>query len=119
MSVRVERVKHFIKEEISLIFMHKLKDPAFSLVTITDVVVTPDLKTAKIYISVFEKDKRDLVLGKINAINKTIRATLAQRINLKSAPELHFYIDDTIDYVEKIEDIFRKINNDNSSIKEN
>lgn len=114
MSVRIEKIAHMIKEEVSLIFLHKLKDPAFSILTITDVKVTPDLKIAKIYVSVFEKEKRELVLGKINAINKTIRTILAQKINIKSVPELHFYIDDTIDYVEKIENLFKKISeNDN------
>lgn len=114
MSIRTEKVKHLIKEEISLIMLNHLKDPIFSMVTITDVSLSPDLKLAKIYFSVFDREKRELVLKKINSLNKTIRTLLAKNINIKSVPELNFYVDDTMDYVIKMDELFKKINeNDN------
>jgi len=115
MSHRIDKVEHLIKEEISLIFLHKLQDPAFGLVTITSVKVSPDLKIAKVYISVFQKENRTLVLEKAETISGYIRTQLAHRIRLRFTPELKFFIDDTLDYVEKIEGLIKKIhqNDDN------
>ncbi|NCS88823.1 MAG: ribosome-binding factor A [Ignavibacteria bacterium CG2_30_36_16] len=115
MSHRIDKVEHLIKEEISLIFLHKLQDPVFGLVTITSVKVSPDLKIAKVYISVFQKENRALVLEKAETISGYIRTQLAQRIRLRFTPELKFFIDDTLDYVEKIEGLIKKIhqNDDN------
>ncbi|MFA8342033.1 MAG: 30S ribosome-binding factor RbfA [Rhodothermaceae bacterium] len=115
MSIRQEKVQKMIKEELSLIFLNRMKDPAFSLVTITGVKVTPDLKIAKVFVSMLEKERRDSVLKKLNSLKKMIRTALAQRINLKFAPELLFYVDETADYVDKMEELFRQINeNDNN-----
>jgi ribosome-binding factor A len=117
MSYRIDKVEHLIKEEISLIFLHKLSNMDLGFVTITNVRVSPDLKTAKIYISVFEKEKRELVLDKIENKKGYIRTELAHRIRIKFIPELKFFIDDTLDYVEKIEGLIKKIheNDDNKT----
>lgn len=89
-------------------------DSSFGFITVTSVKVSPDLKIAKIYISVFEKDKRDYVLNKIKSVSGYIRTELASRIRIKFVPELKFFIDDTIDYVEKIEGLIKQIHeNDN------
>lgn len=117
MAYRIDKVEHLIKEEISLIFLHKLSNMNLGFVTITNVRVSPDLKTAKIYLSVFEREKRELVLSKIEDRKGYIRSELAHRIKIKFTPELKFFIDDTLDYVEKIEGLIKKIheNDDNKS----
>jgi ribosome-binding factor A len=112
MSHRIDKIEHLIKEEISLIFLYKMDDPALSLITITNVKVSPDLKNVKIYLSVFDKEKRELVLEKVKASTGYIRSELAQRIRIRYVPELRFFIDDTIDYVEKIENLIKKIHDD-------
>ncbi len=117
MSVRLDKISNLVKEEISLIFLYKLQDPEFGLLTITNVKVSPDLKQAKIYISFFDKEKRDVTLNKINDIKGFIRAELARRINLRITPELSFFIDDTLDYVEKMDNIFKKLHNDKEESK--
>ncbi len=109
MAYRLEKISHLIKEEMSLIFLQKLQDPTFGLVTITNVKVSADLKIAKIYISVMKKEKRDVVMEKVNSINGLLRNQLAQRIKIKFVPELKFFIDDTLDYVEKINYLIKKI----------
>lgn len=114
MSHRIEKVENLIKQEISLIFLRELQDPAFGLLTITNVKVSPDLKIAKIYVSVFEKDKREFVLKKVKSASSHIRSQLASRIRIKFVPELKFFIDDTLDYVEKIEGLIRKIHKDDN-----
>lgn len=115
MSVRLDKVANLIKEEISLIFLYKVQDPTLGLITITSVKVSPDLKNAKVYFSVYQKEKREELLKKVNDIKGFIRSQLAQRLrNLRFIPDLVFYIDDTLDYVEKIDGLFKEIHkNDN------
>ena len=65
-------------------------------------------------LSVFEKEKREEVLEKVNSKMGFIRSELASRIRIKFTPELKFFLDDTLDYVEKIEGLIKKIHeNDN------
>jgi ribosome-binding factor A len=118
MGYRIDKVENLIKEEISLIFLYKLNDPALGFITITNVKVSPDFKIAKIYISVFEKDKRNFVLEKVKSQSGVIRSELASRIRIKFIPELKFFIDDTLDYVEKIEGLIKKIHKDDDLKKD-
>lgn len=117
-SIRLQRVSHQIKDELSLIFLHKIHDKKFGLVTVTNVKVTPDLREARIYLSVFEKELREELLSKVNELKGMIRTELAHKIQLRYVPELFFFIDDTLDYVEKIENLFKKIHNDNEEHSE-
>ena len=118
MSRRVERVEHLIKQEISLIFLYKLQDKfqdtSFGFITVTSVKMSPDLKTAKIYLSVLEKERREYVIEKVKSHSGYIRSELASRIRIKFIPELKFFIDDTLDYVEKIEGLIKKIHEDDN-----
>jgi ribosome-binding factor A len=118
MSHRIDKIEHLIKEEISLIFLHKMQDPALSLLTVTNVKVSPDLKNAKIYLSVFDKEKREMVLEKIKGSTGYIRSELAHRIRIRYVPELRFFIDDTLDYVEKIENLIKKIHSNDDKQSE-
>ncbi len=109
MSHRIDKIENLIKEEMGLIFLLKLQHLQLGLLTITNVRVSADLKIAKIYVSIFEKDRRDEVLEKIKSKTKFIRTELAHRITIKFVPELKFFLDDTLDYVEKIEGLIKKI----------
>ena len=115
MSHRIDKVEHLIKEEISLIFLHKLADLDLGFITITNVRLSPDLKIAKIYLSVLEKEKRSLALDRIEDRKGYIRTELAHRIRIKFIPELKFFLDDTLDYVEKIEGLIKKIHEDDDN----
>lgn len=108
-SFRKEKVAKLLKEEISIIFQTKIKDPAFGLITITNVTISPDLRIAKVYFSVYEREKRKHVVEKIIEVKALIRGELAHRIKLRFTPELDFFLDDTLDYVEKMEGLFKKI----------
>ncbi len=118
MTHRINRVEHLIKEEISLIFLYKLPDKlgdsSVGFITVTSVKVSPDLKIAKIYVSVLEKDKREHSLERIKSVTGFIRSELASRIRIKFVPELKFFLDDTLDYVEKIEGLIKKIHEDDN-----
>lgn len=109
MSYRKDKIERMIKEELGWIFIHKLKDPALGFITITNVKVSPDLKLAKIYLSVFQKENRQRALDKVYELKGLIRSELAHKIKIRFVPDLDFYIDDTPDYVEKMENLFKKI----------
>lgn len=107
-SYRIDKVENLIKQELSLIFLQKIKDIDLGFLTLTKVKVSPDLKIASVYISIYEKEKRDIVIEKVKLKTKFIRSELASRINLRFVPELRFFLDDTLDYVEKIEELIKK-----------
>jgi len=114
MSHRIEKIAAMIKQEISLVFLYKLNDPTLSLLTVTSVKVSPDLKVAKVYLSVYSKEKRQEVLHKIESIKGYIRSELASKVKMRSIPDLSFFIDDTLDYVEKIEGLIKQIHKDDN-----
>lgn len=110
MSKRLEKIKELIKEEISWIFIKKIQDPLLSFITVTRVKVTPDLKIAYVYLSIFEKEKRKKVLDKVNEIKSLIRTEFAQRNRrIRFIPEFVYFIDESIDHVEKIESLLKQI----------
>ena len=114
MSIRSNKIASLVKEKLSLIFLHKISDPKLGLITITNVKVTPDLKIAKVYLSVFDKSKREYVLEHLGSIKGYLRSELTHSIKTRNTPELNFFIDDTSDYVEKMENIFKKIHEDDN-----
>ncbi len=79
------------------------------LISVTKVQVTADLSQAKIYLSVFPNDKRDSLLEGIKSNTARIRHELSQRTRnqLRRVPELTFYIDDSLDYIETIDKSLR------------
>lgn len=117
MSYRLDKVASLLKEELSLIFLHRVQDSEVGLVTVTSVKVSADLQHSKVYLSVYDKNKRDEVLDKVNNLKKMIRSELASKVQLRYIPELHFFIDDTLDYVEKIEGLFKQIHSSDGKDK--
>jgi len=84
------------------------------MVSISSVKVTPDLLEARIYISLFQVKDQAGVMKTIEARAWEIKKELADRVKhqLRRIPVLHFYHDDTLDYVFKMEEIFKNINKD-------
>lgn len=118
MSFRLQKIAKLIKEEISLIFLHKIQDSSVGLVTVTKVDVSPDLKNAKIYLSVFPNDKRDSTLTKVKELHGIFRTELATRMTTRYVPELRFFLDDSADYVEHIDTLLKKIHEDDKPADE-
>jgi ribosome-binding factor A len=113
MTHRLDKVASLIKEEMGLIFLHKIQDQKLGLITVTNVKVSPDLRHVKIYLSVYDKEKRKAVMAKVEEMKGFIRSELAGRIQIRFVPEIHFFLDDTMDYVEKMEGLFKKIHSEN------
>ena len=114
-SHRVDKVEKLIKEQISYILLHRMQDEDLGFLTVTDVKVSADLKIARIYLSVLKKERRDIVLSRVNLRLGDIRTELAHRIRIKFVPELKFFIDDTLDYVEKIEGLIHEVHKKNNN----
>ena len=94
-SIRVQKVSDLVKREIASIFSRGIfKDPRIELVTITDVIASPDLKHMKIYFSVLEENKQ-IIKNTSNILNKSkafFKRILAKNLYLKYIPELLFII---------------------------
>ena len=77
-----------------------------TLISVTKVSITTDLSIAKVYISVFPQKQAEELMKGINSNSNLIKHELAQRTRnqLRRVPELHFFLDDSLDYIEKIED---------------
>ena len=104
-TTRQAKISRLLQKELSEIFRRETAKMGGVMVSVSSVRVSPDLSTAKAYLSVFPSEKADDVVSNINAQTKTVRYELAQRVRfqLRRCPELAFYLDDTIDYLENID----------------
>jgi ribosome-binding factor A len=103
---RPERVAEQIKEEVSLIISGDLQDPRIGFVTVTDATVTPDLRHAKIFVSVLGSDEQvKESLAALEHARGFVRRQLGVALRLKRTPELHFVYDETIQTAARIEEI--------------
>jgi ribosome-binding factor A len=110
MSIRSEKVSSLLKEEISKILLRDLMLDTKAFLTVTEVSMSPDLKIAKVYLSIYgAEEKRDLMLKELMRRKSEVRHILGSRIRLKYTPELQFYHDTTLDKVDSLEKIFKKI----------
>lgn len=114
MPVRTEKVAELIKEELSMILLRETNDPALGFVTITSVKVSGDLQNARVYISIFDQEKRKITLERLNHAKGHFRSKLASRIKIRRVPELTFFYDDTLDYVDNINRLIKKIHEDDN-----
>ena len=112
---RQKQVAAVINQELNDIFLRMgLNMSGGGMISISSVKVTPDLFEARVYLSFFQVKDNEAMLVKINEKNKDIRRELGTRVRhqLRSIPELTFYIDDTLDYVFKIEELLKQVKSD-------
>ncbi|HEX8278495.1 MAG TPA: 30S ribosome-binding factor RbfA [Segetibacter sp.] len=117
---RQKQVAAVIQEELNNIFMRLgLNMIEGGMVSISSVKVTPDLLEARIYISLFKVQDTQTAMKKIQAQAWEVKKELSERVKhqLRRVPLLQFYLDDTLDYVFKMEDIFRQINTEEEKKK--
>lgn len=108
---RADRVRDLLREEVADIVMYKLKDPRIGFVTVTGVDMTPDLKAAKVFVSILKEEEREPTLEALNDSRNFIRNILSKRLKMKFIPSIEFRIDASIDYGFKIDRILREIKN--------
>lgn len=121
-STRQQKVSRLIQKELSQIF---IREGSWiygrSMVSVTVVRISPDLSVAKIYLSIFGTTDKKQVMDNLNHHKSKIRFLLGQQLKnqLRIIPELIFYLDDSVDYAQKMEEVFKKIHEDGGSSDDN
>ena len=112
-NTRFERINEELKKEISNIINYDLKNPNVTgMISVTKAKITPDLKYAKIYVSILNsKNIKDTLAG-LKKSSGYIRTEIAKRINLRITPELIFELDDSLEYGARIDSILKDIMKD-------
>ena len=110
-SQRQLRVGELIKQSLSMIFIReeaKIPELDTKSITVTEVRMSPDLKTAKIFIIPLGGKDSEKVIDKLKEFSFVIRKVLSKKIIVKFMPKLFFVKDDSFDYAEKIESLIRQ-----------
>ncbi|HSW67415.1 MAG TPA: 30S ribosome-binding factor RbfA [Bacteroidales bacterium] len=110
-SIRQNRVARLLQRQLGDFFLtssRSLFDQA--MITVTHVRMSKDLSVAKVFVSIFATGDKNAVFAKINTHNREIRYALAHSVKnqLRSVPELMFYIDDSLDYIDRIDELLKK-----------
>jgi ribosome-binding factor A len=109
-STRQKKVSRLIQKELADIFLRKSKEVApGKLVSVTIVRVSPDLSFAKVFLSIFPSSNQKEVLISIQDRTSKIRYELGQKVRsqLRIVPEIAFYIDDSLDYIDNIDKLLK------------
>jgi ribosome-binding factor A len=109
-TTRQAKIARLLQKELSEIFRAQTAKTHGTIVSVSIVRVSPDLSTAKVYLSIFPSEKAGDVIESIQASAKSVRYELAQKVRfvLRKTPELQFFIDDSLDYIENIDNLLQK-----------
>lgn len=109
-ETRQNKVARLLQKELSLIFQGQTRATHGVMVSVTRVRVSPDLSVCTAYISIFPSSRGEEILAAIRANEKTIRYELGTRVRfqLRIVPELRFFIDDSLDYIEHIDELLKQ-----------
>lgn len=109
-TTRQNKIARLIQKELSDMFLLQTKAMHGVLVSVSVVRIGPDLSYAKAYLSVFPSERSEEIVKNINANVKTIRYELGQRVRfqLRIIPELKFFVDDSLDYAARIDELLKK-----------
>ena len=107
------RVGEMIKQALGMLFIRdevKIPDLSTKEITVTEVRMSPDLKTAKIFVMPLGGKNTDKIMEKLKMSSFMIRKVLSKKIIMKFLPKLFFVKDDSFDYAEKIENLIKQTN---------
>lgn len=108
---RLNRINEELKKELSQIISYELKNPeATGMISVTRVKITPDLKYAKVYVSILNSKNDEKTIEALKKSAGFIRSQIAKRVNLRITPELVFEKDDSMEYGMRIDSILKKLN---------
>lgn len=111
-SVKNTRINQEVLRELSTLISREVKDPRIALMTsVTACEVAPDLKTAKVFISVLgDSEAKENTLKGLKSASPFLRSSLAKSLNLRNTPELKFILDDSIEYGVKMTHMINAMN---------
>ena len=108
-TTRQNKISRLLQTELSEIFLLPTKSMPGTLVSVSAVRISPDMSIARVYLSVFPSEKAEEMVKNINNNMKSIRYELGTRVRhqLRIIPELKFFVDDSLDYIEKIDSLLK------------
>ena len=113
-DTRLGRINEELRKEISHIISFELKDPNLTgLISVTRAKITPDLKYAKVSVSILNSKNIKETLAGLKKSSGFLRSELAKRINLRNTPELVFELDESLEYGARIDKIINDLKKDN------
>ena len=109
-ETRQNKIARLLQKELSLIFQQQTRATHGVMISVTRTKISPDLSICTAYLSVFPSEKGEEILENINANSKQIRYELGTRVRnqMRIIPELRFFIDDSLDYIEHIDELLKK-----------
>ena len=109
-KTRQNKIERLIQKELSNLFLNETRKTHGMMVSVSECRISPDLSYCTAYISVFASEKREETIKNLTENVKTIRYELGQRLRyqLRIVPELRFFKDDTLDYMEHIDELLKK-----------
>ena len=109
-GTRLQKIERLLQKELGDIFQKQTQAMHGVLVSVSVVRVSPDLSVARAYLSIFPSAKGEELFEAIRSNTKAIRYDLGQRVRLqlRKIPELSFFIDDSLDYIEHIDSLLSK-----------
>lgn len=117
-TTRQNKIARLIQKELSEIFMLQTKVMKGVLVTVSVCRISPDMSICRVYLSVFPSAKAEEIIKNINEKAKAIRFELGKRVRyqLRIIPELKFFLDDSLDYIENIDHLLNNVEGDSRTI---
>lgn len=109
-ETRQNKVARLLQKELAQIFQEQTRAMHGMMVSVTRTKVSPDLSICTAYLSVFPSEKASETVANVNENMKTIRFELGKRIGkqVRIIPELRFFLDDSLDYIDRIDELLKK-----------
>ena len=109
-ETRQNRIARLLQKELATIFQGQTRQTHGVLISVTRVRISPDLSICTAYLSIFPSEKGEELIKNITKNEKQIRYELGTRVRyqLRIIPELRFFIDDSLDYMERIDELLKK-----------
>ena len=106
-STRQNKVARLIQKELSEIFMSETRHMKGVIVSVSQCRISPDMSICRVYLSVFPSERAEEIVGNITANQKQLRYELGTRMRhqLRIIPELKFFVDDSLDYAQHIDEL--------------
>lgn len=108
-TTRQNKIARLLQKELGEIFLLQTKAMPGTLVSVSVVRISPDMSIARAYLSIFPSEKSAEMIQSINDSAKSIRFELGKRVRhqLRIIPELKFFVDDSLDYIDKIDSLLK------------
>ena len=109
-ETRQNKIARLLQKELSVIFQEQTRSLHGVMVSVTRVRISPDLSICTAYLSIFPSEKSEELIKNITKNEKQIRYELGTRVRyqLRIIPKLRFFIDDSLDYIERIDELLKR-----------